>query len=445
MRIDRIDLWHVAVPLPAPFRPAWIPGLVQTENRFDLIRLTTSSGIEGWSAAPRMGRERAGLGALLGPYFLGERADDLANVRQRIREMGYLGWNVGWIEPACWDIVGKDRGRPVWELLGGRGGRVRAYASSGEVRSVNARAAEIESRLAEGFDAFKLRVHAETLDEDLTQIREARTVAGDRLTLGVDANQGWRVAVIADAPRWDYDRALAFCRTAEELGFAWVEEPLPMDDYRGLARLRQVTGLAIAGGELNGQGLPEFQVMLEKGCFDWYQPDAVFTGGIAATWAIARQVDAAGALYSPHTWTNGIGLAINLQLFATSPRRNESHIEYPLDPPGWVPEARDGLLTEPWIHEGGEIGIPERPGLGFDIDRRALRRYGKRFFTATKARVAVRAVLDRGPAEARRLGEVRRHRLEARARELDHQADPVLDVLRALERETLQPPAAERD
>ncbi len=429
MRIDRIDLWHVAVELPAPFRPAWIPGFVQTENRFDLIRLTTACGIEGWSAAPRMGRERAGLGALLGPYFLGERADDLASVRQRIREIGYLGWNAGWIEPASWDIVGKDRGLPVWRMLGGRGGRVRLYASSGEVRSGGARAAEIEERLGEGFDAVKLRVHAETVDEDIAQVHQAREAVGDGPVLGVDANQGWRVAVIADAPRWDSDRALAFCRAAEEAGFAWVEEPLPMDDYEGLSRLTQATTVAIAGGELN-RGLPELGVMLEKGCFDWYQPDAVFTGGIADTWEIASRVAAAGGRYSPHTWTNGIGFAINLQLFAASPNREEIRLEYPLDPPGWVPEARDGLLGTPWTHDNGELEVPDRPGLGFEINRRDLRRLGKRFFTATPARVAVRTVLDRGLSEARQLGTVRHERLGARSRQLDESGDdPMLGLL----------------
>src|SRR3990172_4282187 len=109
MKISRIDLWHVAVPLPAVFRPSWIPGFRQTENRFDLIRLTTSDGIEGYSAAPAMGTERAGLGTLLGPYFLGERADDIASIRQRLREMRYLGWRVGWVEGAGWGIVGKER------------------------------------------------------------------------------------------------------------------------------------------------------------------------------------------------------------------------------------------------------------------------------------------------------------------------------------------------
>jgi L-alanine-DL-glutamate epimerase-like enolase superfamily enzyme len=279
------------------------------------------------------------LGALLGPYFLGERADDIANVRQRIREMGYLGWRCGWIEAACWDLVGKARGRPVYELLGGDGGRIETYASSGEVRSGAARAAEIEARLAEGFEAVKLRVHDDTLAEDCKQIREARAAVGAAPVLGVDANQGWRVAAIADAPAWDYDRALAFCREAEEQGFTWVEEPLPMDDYAGLARLRAASEVAIAGGELNSQG---------------YQPDAVFAGGVAESWAIARHVAAAGALYSPHTWTNGIGFAINMQLFAASPSRGAVRFEYPYDPPGWVPEGRDGLLVEPWLHRDGD-------------------------------------------------------------------------------------------
>ena len=434
MKIVRIDLWHVAVPLPAPFRPAWIPGFVQTDNRFDLIQLTTASGLEGWSAAPRMGRERAGLGALLGPYFLGERADDIANVRQRLREMSYLGWRVGWIEPACWDIVGKARGKPVHELLGGRGGKVQTYASFGEVASGAARARQIEARFAEGFGAVKLRVHDATLKEDCAIIREGRSAVGDGPVLGVDANQGWRVAVIADAPRWDGRRAQALCRQAEELGFSWVEEPLPMDDYAGLARLSRATGLAVAGGELNNQGLPEFRTMLEKGCLDWYQPDAVFTGGIAETWAIIQRVSAAGAVYSPHTWTNGIGFAVNLQLFAASPSRDSARLEYPFDPPGWVPEARDGILVEPWLHHRGELTIPDRPGLGFEIDRRALRRHGKRFFTATRPRVALRAVLDRGLAEARHLGEVRQQRLDQREKELGQsEGDPALDPLRALE------------
>src|SRR5512140_1566539 len=112
MRITQIDLWHVGIPLERPFYPAWIPGMPLTENRFTLIRIRTASGLEGWSAGPEIATERQGMGSLLGPYFLGERADDIPSIRQRIREMGYLGIRAGWIEPACWDVVGKAREKP---------------------------------------------------------------------------------------------------------------------------------------------------------------------------------------------------------------------------------------------------------------------------------------------------------------------------------------------
>jgi D-galactarolactone cycloisomerase len=416
MRITQIDLWHVAIPTRVPFRPSWIPGLPQTQNRFTLLRLRTASGLEGWSAGVAMSRERQGLGSLLGPYLLGERADDIPSIRQRVREMGYLGIRAGWLEPACWDIVGKARGQPVWALLGGRPGAVRLYASTGQVRPGPERVEEVEARLAEGFQAVKLRVHAATLEEDLAHIRETRRGVGDAAVLAVDANQGWRVAVVADAPRWDYQRALAFCREAEALGFAWVEEPLAMDDYAGMAWLRAETGVDLAGGELNGQGLPEFGVMLEKGCLDVYQPDATMVGGIAETWGIVRRVRAAGARYTPHTWTNGIGFAVNLQLQAASPWRDETWLEYPLDPPSWTPEVRDGILETPWLHERGLLRLPEAPGLGFQVSRRALRRHGTHFFRATRARVAVSALLDRGLAAAREAGAARDGRLAARER-----------------------------
>lgn len=421
MRIERIDLWHVDVPLPKPFHPAWIPGFPQTSNRFTLIRLSTVSGLQGWSAAPAMGREREGFGELLGPYLLGERADDLPAIQQRIREMGYLGWRGGWIEPACWDLIGKASGAPVYALLGGKAGSVRLYASTGELCSAAARAEEVQARLAEGFAAVKLRVHADTLAQDIAHIREVRTRVGDDVQLSVDANQGWRVAVIADAPRWSFDRAIEFCVAAAELDYAWVEEPLAFDAYADLAALRRRAQLPIAGGELNNQGLPELTAMLERGCYDIYQPDAVMTGGIAQTCEFVRRVEAVNAIYTPHTWTNGIGFAINLHVFAASRFRDLQLLEYPLASPGWIPAARDALLERPWLHEQGRLALPIEPGLGFSIDRRALARYGRHFYAATPTRVALRTVLDKGLATARELGAIRARRLAQRSEQLDRE------------------------
>ena len=103
--LKRIDIYHVAVPLPVPFRPSWIPGYPQTHNRFDLIRLTTDDGVQGWSAGPAIGHERSGLGDLIGPYLLGLDPTDIPTVQQRLREMSYLGMRNAWIEPAFCELL----------------------------------------------------------------------------------------------------------------------------------------------------------------------------------------------------------------------------------------------------------------------------------------------------------------------------------------------------
>ena len=161
-----------------------------------------------------------------------------------------------------------------------------------------------------------------------------------------------------------------------------------------------------------------------------YQPDATFTGGIAETWRIIRKVQAAGARYTPHTWTNGIGFAINLMLQGASPFREETLLEYPLDPPGWVPSARDGILESHWIHEKGTLRLPDEPGLGFRIDKRALRRWGRRFYRGTKLRVAVTAIREKGLRTAKAAGTARDARLLARDAELERKIaageDPAL-------------------
>jgi hypothetical protein len=160
------------------------------------------------------------------------------------------------------------------------------------------------------------------------------------------------------------------------------------------------------------------KVMLEKRSLDVYQPDSVFAGGISETWRIVGAVAKAGARYTPHTWTNGIGFAINLQLFSASPWRDDTLLEYPLSEPGWVPQFRDGLLQQPWDHQKGWLDLPTTPGLGFDIDPKQLWRYGKVFYRGTKVRVALHAVMDKGIKTAKQIGAVRDARIAARAAEL---------------------------
>jgi hypothetical protein len=150
MKISLIELYHVSIPLRETFWPTWIPGYPQTHNRFTLIRLVTKDGIEGWSAGAAMGQEREGLGDLLGGYLMGADPTDIDRVQSLLKQAGFLGWRNFWIEPACWDIMGKAINKPVYELLGGTARPVDVYCSTGEMHDPEQRVEELLAMQAGG-------------------------------------------------------------------------------------------------------------------------------------------------------------------------------------------------------------------------------------------------------------------------------------------------------
>jgi L-alanine-DL-glutamate epimerase-like enolase superfamily enzyme len=397
--IERIELFHVAVPLPAPFYPAWIPGYPQTESRFTLLKMITGDGVVGWAAGNAFENERQGLGSLLGPYLIGLDPTDIPRVRQLLREASYLGWHNPWIEAACWDIKGKIEGQPVYRLLNPRleeqVDRAAVYASSGSIKPAAERCEYLDAIRAMGFSAVKLRVHDFDIREDIAAVDSARGHLGDDFIIGVDANQGWRVTLIDDAPLWDLERATDFGRACEDLGVRWLEEPLDMHAYDELAELRRrMRTLKIAGCELNN-GWHEAKLLLEKDSLDIYQPDATFCGGLDTSRMILEACLERGLEFTPHTWTNGIGLLVNLHAFAACPDRRL--LEYPLEPPGWVPEVRDAILERPvQVRADGTVEVPREPGLGLRVDPRKLRRFGRRFYTMSSTKLAVQTIRKKG-------------------------------------------------
>ena len=383
--IDRVELYLVAAPLPAPFSPAWVPGPPRQSIQFYLVHLVTDDGVEGWSAFSAMGRERAGIGDGVANLFLGLDPTDIALVQERIRIMAVSGVRNGWLEPACWDISGKLAGKPVYELLGGKAEPVTLYASAGEVKAPAARIDEAWQRYEEGFRTLKIRVHDWDEAVDIRQVQETARAMEGRMKIAVDCNQAFRLTQYAPAPLWDLPRAKRFADACAEVGVAWIEEPLFMEWFDDMSALTAYsTNVPISGGELHTAGLPELRHMVERGCYRIFQPDAMWTGGIAETMEVARVCRRHGAGFNPHTWSNGIGFAVNLQLLLGSGFTNEQPFEYPLSPPGWTVEARDVVLAHPWQHEKGVLIPPSTPGLGFDIDRAALARHGRCFFEANR-------------------------------------------------------------
>jgi D-galactarolactone cycloisomerase len=441
MRIDEIELYYVKIPLeekkpgffsdPAYFTPSWIPGFRQSEVRFYLLKLGTDQGYEGSAAMPAMGPERKGLGPIMGNYMMGINPMDIQLVNQRIQEFSYIGMRNGWIDAAFWDIIGKVKVEPLWKILGGIGGFVYPYASTGSTHNHDqAKIREISRQALEsGYRGVKLRVKSDELAPMVDFVGAARDAVGDKLDLMVDANQGWPVDLVDETPKWDLEFATRFAQGIEQYNVRWLEEPLNRGNFEGLAELRKNTKTPIAGGELNSTWR-DFKAMLDIGSLDIYQPDAVmaggtYAGGISVVYWLIREIqrrnkgDEDGSKkhkYSPHTWTTGLGFAVALQLVGVLPSEERSLLEYPLEgnwrPEYWARFVEGGFAPD----EEGRIRVPDGPGLGIEIDWDVIRRFGKRIYRGTTASVAYHTLLDRGLKQTMYLKKKKDEQLERTVR-----------------------------
>ncbi len=363
VRVRTFDLPHQE----RPFHPTWQPAASRS-HRMSIVEVHTDEGITGIGAGGVLTRLNTTAGLFVG-------RDPFA-IEQHVEMLKTIAYFMGrpWpIEIALWDIAGKAAGLPLYQLLGGKKDRLPAYASTGELRPKDQRVDDVLRLRDEGFRAVKLRFHSPNPRDDLPTLAAARKAIGDSMTVMVDANQAWRYPADLSPHRWDLPTAVSLARAMEEFDVFWLEEPLWAYDYDGLAELRRRTTTRIAGGELN-LGLHEFREYLRHGCLDVYQPDATFAGGITTARKVAGMAEAAGLLFAPHTWSNGIGVMANLHLAAAVP--NCPFIEFPYDPPAWPIEVRDFVLTEPVrIDTEGNVVLPDKPGLGIELDEGACRRY----------------------------------------------------------------------
>jgi L-alanine-DL-glutamate epimerase-like enolase superfamily enzyme len=260
------------------------------------------------------------------------------------------------------------------------------------VRTFDRRKPFLDDVRNRGIRAVKLRVKDPARADDVTILRQVRREVGDGFVIGVDANQGWPVSLIDPTPVWDLEYATAFGRECDDLGIAWIEEPLDMHDWDGMAKLRSAVKTPIAGAELTS-GRHEVLPFFEHECLDIYQPDTTFSGFTDARF-VMDQCRKRDLRYTPHTWTCGVGLLINLHA-AAAWNRGEL-LEYPYEPGSWVPEARDGIIPPILPGPDGALAVPQEPGLGIHVDDRRLARFGRRFYTATPLRIAVRVVREKG-------------------------------------------------
>lgn len=381
MRITNITVSLLSQPLPAPLRPSWAPGRTFANTSCSLIRVQTDEGIEGIGAGPEVGL--AGIytiADLVAPYLCGKDPFAVERISPILRHAARDGSYPWGIEMALWDIIGKACGQPVYRLWGGYQAKLPVYASLAELCSPREQIDRLHALREKGFCAAKLRLRRPTIAEDIDFVEQVRVAMGDGMTLMVDANQAHVMPSPGPHNFWTYHDALQVARAMQDLGIAWLEEPLPRYDLKQLAQLAAAVDIPIAGGELN-TGLHEYKQLVDLDCYDIIQADASFSEGIFQLRKVAGLAEMAYKQFIPHNWSNGIGIAANLHLAAATP--NCPWFEYPIDPPAWTIEARDFMMAEPFdISLDGTITVSERPGLGVVLDEAAVARATKHIWTS---------------------------------------------------------------
>jgi D-galactarolactone cycloisomerase len=278
-------------------------------------------------------------------------------------------WALGAVSMATDDLRSRQQGVPFGTLYGERvRDRVQAYASSaGYVTGEDL----ADTWLAEaglvqqlGFRHMKLRIGRYPLSDELSAIE-----AVHRGVVGL----GW----MADGNgAYGFEDGSRLGRMLHEMGFLWLEEPVPTDDLDMNARLTRELDIPIAGGE-SIETFDAASAAVAAGAYDIIQPDASICGGVGTLLGIAAMASVRGVGCVPHACNGAISLAATLQVLSVL------SVDGPQ--PGGVPPMlehdvgenplRSDLLRDPLTVRDGWLAIPAGPGLGVEVDEAAVNRF----------------------------------------------------------------------
>ena len=266
------------------------------------------------------------------------------------------------VDLALWDIKGKKLGKPVCELLGTKKrDRVKPYASLLMPDTEREVAAQVERLAAMSFPAIKFGWGPIGKDEehDVRLSRAAKLAAGDDVDIMIDAGFGYGA---------DADRAIRVARKLEEIGIYWLEEPFEPDEFEAYAKLADTVDIRVAGGEEEATRWG-FRELMERGRVDVVQPDVTRCGGLSEALKIAQDAERRGLACVPHAWKSGIIKAASLHLNAVL--ETAYFQEYCV---AQTPINLE-LTRERMPVKDGWVAVPDKPGLGIELDPAVLARY----------------------------------------------------------------------
>ncbi len=333
------------------------------------VKVHTDEGITGVGEGTLEHREYAFMGVMehLREYFIGLNPLDIELHWHRVYRDSY--WRGGAVlmsalsavEMALWDILGKHLNVPVWQLLGGKvNEKVRIYANGwfAGAKEPEEFAEKAKIAVARGITALKwdpfgknyLQISNTELNKALSCVEGVREAVGKEVDLLIEGHG-----------RFDVPTAIKISKELEAYKPMFFEEPTPPDNLEALRAVREKSPVAIAAGERLYTRW-DYSRLFEDRTVDYIQPDISHAGGIMELKKIAAEAESRYIPFAPHNPSGPIANAATLQLAATCP--NFCILEIMYSDVAW----RKNVVDEQLVYTDGYIKIPDKPGLGIELN-----------------------------------------------------------------------------
>ncbi len=369
MKISKVEAMILTCQLDKPIMDATY---TLPSRSVVLVRVETDEGISGIGEAAYFGGPpmitKMIIEKELADYLIGEDPLNIERLWETMYQRsikhgrkGAIIASMSGIDIALWDIKARSVGMPLYRLLGGCYEKIRAYASAGfyaEGKGLKELAGEMESYVKEGFTAVKMKIGRVSQAEDVARIKAVREAIGPNIDLLVDGNNVYT----------SYE-AIKMARKMEAYDVFWFEEPVPAEDIEGSARVAHAIDMPLAAGE-NEFTRYGFRDLIINQALDIAQPDTTWCGGITEARKIAAMASAWNIACVPHSFSSAIALMSNLHFSASIPNSMFQEFDRNYNP------LREELLTEPVrINKDGYIDLPDKPGLGVELNESTVKKY----------------------------------------------------------------------
>ncbi len=369
VRITNVKVFGVTLPVKE-----------QADRPYVFVRIETNQGVAGWGEGTLEGKAAAVMSCIedFREFLIGadpmlvEHHWQSMYVHSFYRAGPVMGSAISALDQALWDIRGKLLGRPVYQLLGGpfdpQG--VRGYyhlraSTPAEMREVRDRAGQLGVTCIKGgipgyFEWIETRAKIRAAVRHLETMREN---LGPAIDIGIDFHAKTSPAV-----------ASVLVKEVEPLRLLFIEEPCPPENVAAMRKIARRSTTPIATGERLVASY-SCRELVEMGVVDILQTDINHVGGVTALWKVAALAEASGVKLAPHACEGPIGALATLHVDAAIPNFLVQEICSGVEP------GEKEKIWEEWMGfpamrmVNGKFPLLDKPGLGFDLDERAVRQY----------------------------------------------------------------------